>query len=217
MDNLTEFIDFFNMLKDLTSSLPLEFIIFFVLGFFGLVMILTSFSFLFGKKELTNKQSGSNNKNMSKRINKEKIEPYISNIYYDEVTFNHLKINKKNEMNILINKKGVFFIFFDDKIKGKLSGNSDDDYILNKKKQFKNIVLDKKRIIDNFYNDVFNDFNTIIISKNIDTTELIGNHYFSNLNEFHIYLNQLADINSIDNIYKLEDLFPIKIKEVIYE
>lgn len=170
--------EFFYILFNIITDLPIEVIVVLFLIILIPALIATLLSFSFGKKKDKNKKETDDKVIDKKKFNEsskqntiqldenvEKVEPIISNeellieqnlipkINLDEILkeniYRNVKTNDSHFIDILvINQHGVFLIFNEDKLRGKISGNNEDEYLLRKKENILNPIFIKDRYKD---------------------------------------------------------------------
>tara|TARA_Y100001960_G_C14784249_1_gene890398 strand:- start:20914 stop:21414 length:501 start_codon:yes stop_codon:yes gene_type:complete len=150
-------------------------------------------------------------KNKSK---KENIEPTISNFEVEDYFYKNVKVDEKTFVDkILINKKGIFLIYNDEKLRKTITGDFNDEYLMVKNKKIPNPLLLKegtKKKVKTWINKEDLKIETVILSKKIKT----------NNNELNIFKNEKdfdKEIKSRENVYNKDQMFEINEKLIFLD
>ena len=218
LNDLNEFLDVIFLIVN-----PIPTIILFFIGFsfFFVLIFFTFLSFFFFKDDENLKNYGE----IEMIPNMNRVEPVISKICYESVSFKNvpIKTNKKKPVLIdlvTINRNGVYFYFFDSHSKGTLTGILNDKMLMNGKKQVNNPILSKKDFINNLSQALMikeNQVYSVFIYDKLDVSSVDGFGVFSSISDSIKSINNQKECFSLDDIYLIEDRFPILKRLIINE
>lgn len=203
MENTETLKSFLDMMLFLWSSIPTNYQYGIVI-FFSISLILTTMlSFACEKKPKKKNKS-----------TKEDIEPTISTFEVEDYFYQNVKVDEKTFVDkILINKKGIFLIYNDKKLRKTITGDLNDEYLMVKNKEIPNPLLLKegtKNKVKTWINKEDLKIETVILSKKIKT----------NNNELNIFKKEEdfdKEIESREDIYSKDQMFEINEKLIFLD
>lgn len=203
MENTETLKSFLDMMLFLWNSIPTNYQYGIVI-FFSISLILTTMlSFACEKKPKKKNKS-----------TKEDIEPTISTFEVEDYFYQNVKVDEKTFVDkILINKKGVFLIYSDNKLRKTITGDLNDEYLMIKNKEIPNPLLLKegtKNKVKKWINKEDLKIETVILSKKIKT----------NNNQLNIFKKEEdfdKEIESRENIYSKDQMFEINEKLIFLD
>ncbi len=203
MEHIETLKSFLDMILFLWNSIPINYQYGIVIFFLISLILTTMLSFACEKKP--------KKKNKSK---KENIEPTISNFEVEDYFYKNVKVDEKTFVDkILINKKGIFLIYNDEKLRKTITGDFNDEYLMVKNKKIPNPLLLKegtKKKVKTWINKEDLKIETVILSKKIKT----------NNNELNIFKNEKdfdKEIKSRENVYNKDQMFEINEKLIFLD
>jgi hypothetical protein len=154
------------------------------------------------------------NPKKKKKSTKEDIEPTISTFEVEDYFYQNVKVDEKTFVDkILINKKGVFLIYNDEKLRKTITGDLNDEYLMAKNKEIPNPLLLKegtKNKVKTWIDKEDLKIETVILSKKIKT----------NNNELNIFKKEEdfdKEIESREDIYSKDQMFEINEKLIFLD
>lgn len=203
MENTETLKSFLDMMLFLWNSIPTNYQYGIVI-FFSISLILTTMLSFACEK----------NPKKKNKSTKEDVEPTISTFEVEEYFYQNVKVDEKTFVDkILINKKGVFLIYNDEKLRKTITGDLNDEYLMVKNKEIPNPLLLKegtKNKVKTWINKKDLKIETVILSKKIKT----------NNNELNIFKKEEdfdKEIESREDIYSKDQMFEINEKLIFLD
>lgn len=203
MENTETLKSFLDMMLFLWNSIPTNYQYGIVI-FFSISLILTTMlSFACDKKPKKKNKS-----------TKEDTDPTISTFEVEDYFYQNVKVDEKTFVDkILINKKGVFLIYNDEKLRKTITGDLNDEYLMIKNKEIPNLLLLKegtKNKVKIWIDKENLKIETVILSKKIKT----------NNNELNIFKKEEdfdKELESREDIYNKDQVFEINEKLIFLD
>jgi hypothetical protein len=203
MENTETLKSFLDMMLFLWNSIPTNYQYGIVI-FFSISLILTTMLSFACEK----------NPKKKNKSTKEDIEPTISTFEVEDYFYQNVKVDEKTFVDkILINKKGVFLIYNDEKLRKTITGDLNDEYLMAKNKEIPNPLLLKegtKNKVKKWIDKEDLKIETVILSKKIKT----------NNNELNIFKKEEdfdKEIESREDIYSKDQMFEINEKLIFLD